>query len=98
VAQRSDRASVPAINARDQMWTCCVGQPTMNACSGCCLGKRSPCQNSNQVGTVFGTGMNVAVHAIGGYRHAFDRFGSEPLLERLLEGFHTKDTIGTGAG
>ena len=61
-----------ATNAQDQMWTCYVGQPTMNACSGCCFRKRSPCQNTDKMRAVFRAGMNVAVHPIGGYRHALD--------------------------
>src|SRR5665647_1511057 len=66
--------------------------------SGVRLGHRAARQHADQMRAIFGTGVNVAVHAGRRNAHALDRLGGETLLQRFLERLDAEHAAGAGAG
>src|ERR1700759_2093723 len=55
-------------------------------------------QNADQMRTILGAAVQVAVQTLGWHRQPFERLGRETLLQRLLESGDAKHTVGAGAG
>src|SRR5712671_4820836 len=101
VSRRADssmRATKPAPTLHSLGFE--VTKAAYTAASKPSLHRRRNCatrQHAHQMRAIFRAAVDVAAHALLSDGHAVERFGTESLLERLLECRHPEHAIATGA-